>query len=153
MKGMPRNFEVFEPLDFLAAVTQHIPDKGDHTINYFGWYSNKTRGMQRKKIPKAQQAAGTDEPDTPYRRKQKMTWAALIKAVYECDPLKCPKCGGTMRVVSFIEKATQASVVERILRHCGLWKDAAPRPPPQTDPEDTFEEPALDYSFFDRVCI
>ena len=91
MKGIPRNFEVFEPLDFLAAVTQHIPDKGDHTINYFGWYSNKTRGMQRKKIPKAQQAAGTDEPDTPYRRKQKMTWAALIKAVYECDPLKCPK--------------------------------------------------------------
>ena len=58
-----------------------------------------------------------------------------------------------MRVVSFIEKATQASVVERILRHCGLWKDAAPRPPPQTDPEDTFEEPALDYGFFDRVCI
>ena len=91
MKGIPRNFEVFDPLDFLAEVTQHIPDKGDHQINYFGWYSNKTRGMQRKKMPKAQQATGIDEPETPYRRKQKMTWAALIKAVYECDPLKCPK--------------------------------------------------------------
>ncbi|MBD3321216.1 MAG: IS91 family transposase [Chitinivibrionales bacterium] len=91
MKGIPRNFEVFDPLDFLAAVTQHIPDKGDHTIHYFGWYSNKTRGMQRKKMPKAQQATGMDEPDTPYRCKSRMTWAALIKAVYECDPLKCPK--------------------------------------------------------------
>jgi ribosomal protein S27E len=75
MKGIPRNFEVFEPLDFLAAVTQHIPDKGDHTINYFGWYSNKTRGMQGKKMPKAQQATGIDEPDTPFRRKQRIATA------------------------------------------------------------------------------
>ena len=80
MRGIPRNFEVFEPLDFLAAVTQHIPDKGDHQINYFGWYSNKTRGMQMKrcpelaegKMPKAQPAPGMDEPDTPYRRKLKI---------------------------------------------------------------------------------
>ena len=60
-------------------------------IDYFGWYSNKTRGMQLKKMPGAQQAAGMDEPDTPYRRKLRMTWAALIKAVYEVNPLKCPK--------------------------------------------------------------
>jgi len=84
-------FEVFEPLDFLAEVTQHIPDRGDHQFHYFGWHSNKTRGMQLKrcpelaegKMPKAQQAAGMDEPDTPYRRNSRMTWAALIKAVYE----------------------------------------------------------------------
>jgi len=29
--------------------------------------------MQLKKMPKAQRAAGIDEPDTPYRRKLKMT--------------------------------------------------------------------------------
>ena len=149
MKGIPRNFEVFEPLDFLAAVTQHIPDKGDHQINFFGWYSNKTRGMQRKKMSKAQQATGMDEPDSPFRRKQRSTWAALIKAVYEVDPLKCPKCGGTMRIVSFIEKR-QSYVVEKILRHCGLWKEAPPRAPPEPVPDDTVEEPALDYGFFDR---
>jgi len=151
MAGIPRNFEVFEPLDFLAEVTQHIPDKGDHQFHYFGWYSNKKRGMQLKKMPKAQQATGMNEPDTPYRRKARMTWAALIKAVYELDPLKCPNCGGTMRIVSFIEKH-QSEVVEKILRHCGLWREAAPRPPPKAV-EDKFEEPVLDYGFFDRVCI
>jgi hypothetical protein len=26
--GTSRNFQVFEPLEFLAEVTQHIPDKG-----------------------------------------------------------------------------------------------------------------------------
>lgn len=32
-----------------------------------------------------------------------MTWATLIKAVYEVDPLKCPKCSGTIEIISFIE--------------------------------------------------
>ena len=75
----------------------------------------------------------------------------MIKAVYEVDPLKCPNCGGTMRIVSFIEKH-QSDVVEKILRHCGLWREAAPRPPPKAV-EDKFEKPVLDYGFFDRVCI
>jgi hypothetical protein len=34
MEGIPRNFEVFDPLDFLAEVTQHIPNKGEHQIRY-----------------------------------------------------------------------------------------------------------------------
>jgi len=153
MKGIPRNFEVFDPLDFLAAVTQHIPDKGDHQIHYFGWYSNKKRGMQLKKLPKKQEEPGLDEPDTPYRRKCRMTWAALIKAVYEVDPLKCPKCGGTMRIISFIEKATQQSVVEKILRHCGLWKEAPPRAPPIPipSPAQSFGR-TVDYDFFQNLA-
>ena len=29
-----RNFQVFDPLDFLAEVTQHIPDFGEHLVRY-----------------------------------------------------------------------------------------------------------------------
>jgi hypothetical protein len=73
MAGIPRNFEVFDPLDFLAEVTQHIPNKGEHQIRYYGWYSNKKRGMQEKrcpelaegKKPKPPMAPGSPEPDTP----------------------------------------------------------------------------------------
>ena len=62
------------------------------------------------------------------------TWAMLIKRVYEVDPLACPCCGGQMKIVSFIERY-QADVIERILRHCGLWEgplrtNAGPRAPP-----------------------
>jgi len=46
---------------------------------YYGWYSNKKRGMQEKKVA----APGQPEPDAAYRRKCRMTWAALIKCVYE----------------------------------------------------------------------
>jgi hypothetical protein len=56
----------------------------------------------------------------------------LINRVYEVDPLACPKCGGTMKVFAFIEPP-QGVVVEKSLRHCGLWQPSAPRPPPTTD--------------------
>jgi len=58
LKGIPRNFEVFDPLDFLAEVTQHIPNKGEHQVRYYGFYSNKKRGMQEKKIVKAEHIPG-----------------------------------------------------------------------------------------------
>jgi hypothetical protein len=48
------------------------------------------------------------------------------------DPLACPQCGGVMKVVSFIEPP-QAQVIERILKHCGLWKEPLSRPPPDTN--------------------
>ena len=46
--GPKRNFQILAPLDFLAEFTQHIPPKGAHLIRYYGWYSNKSRGMRRK---------------------------------------------------------------------------------------------------------
>ena len=79
-----------------------------------------------------------------------MSWAALIKKVYEVDALRCPACGGAMKIISFIDKC-QPEVVERILRHCGLWKTAVSRPPPVLS-RVAEGEPSYDYEFFDRVC-
>ena len=36
------------PLDFLAELTQHIPDKGEHLVRYYGWYSHRQRGQRAK---------------------------------------------------------------------------------------------------------
>ena len=148
-------------MEFLAAVTQHIPDKGEHQIRYYGWYSNKNRGL-RKNSEAATSAtpdiADTDwqklEPESAYVKKCRLKWAALIKAVYEVDPLKCPKCGGTMKIISFIEDEV---TIKKILKHCGKWKESLPRPPPQisADIETTpaVEDVVLDYSFFEQNCI
>jgi hypothetical protein len=56
----------------------------------------------------------------------------LIKRVFEFDPLVCPKCGGTMKVVAFIEPP-QGDVIEKILKDCGLWCPSSPRAPPTGD--------------------
>ena len=153
--GMRRNYEVYDPLDFLAEVTQHIPNKGEHQIRYYGQYSNKKRGMAEKtKKPVVPALPGMPEPDTTYRRKCRMTWAALIKCVYEVDPLKCPKCGGEMKIVAFIEEKT---LIEKILRHCKIWQERKPHPPPKPPPNQlippaTVERSILDFDFFERNC-
>ena len=38
LAGINRNFEVISATDFLAAITQHIPDKGAQMVRYYGWY-------------------------------------------------------------------------------------------------------------------
>jgi ribosomal protein S27E len=135
--GPKRNFQILDPLDFLAKFTQHIPPKGAHLIRYYGWYSNKNRGLRRKAA--AEPSAQTDASPIPGRSRRpslrdgaRQTWSMLIKRVYEIDPLACPKCGGTMKVIAFIEP-TQGVVIEKILRHCGLWRPSTPRAPPAVD--------------------
>ena len=155
--GTKRNYQVFDPLDFLAEITQHIPEPGQHLIRYYGWYSNKTRGVRAK--TEAESRSGVGDPLSPQSsapspdpssKLARQRWAALIKRVYEVDPLVCPRCGGSMRIISFIEKR-QGDVIRKILTHCGLWDDpeAAERPPPAagngTASGDLFYEPDPDY--------
>ena len=59
----------------------------------------------------------------------------LIKRIYQADPLRCPKCGGTMKIIAFIE-ARQGELIRKLLEHCGLWhvEDAPWRDPPSRAP-------------------
>lgn len=55
-------------------------------------------------------------------------WAALIKRVYEVDPLVCPACGGRTAILALIE---QKEGIFPILRRLGLLADRAEaRDPP-----------------------
>jgi hypothetical protein len=48
-------------LDFLAEVTQHIPDKGEHLVRYYGWYSHRQRGIRANR---AGSGSFSDRPST-----------------------------------------------------------------------------------------
>jgi hypothetical protein len=136
--GVNRNFQVFDPLDFIAEITQHIPNKGEHTIRYYGFYSNKARGIRAKfacgepadSANIAELELEVTEEDTPQRKVYRSRWAAMIQKVYEVDPLKCPKCGELMHIIAMIEKRDQPEVVKKILKHCNLWTEAVSRAPP-----------------------
>ena len=72
--------------------------------------------------------------------------------------LECSHCGGRMRIISFIERC-QADVIERILRHLGLWEGALgtlpiargpPRAPPvAAQPPDVEIVPDPEYLEFE----
>ena len=58
------NFAALSPTDFIAAVTQHIPDKGFQLVRYYGWYSKKARGVRAKTgAAQAEDSAQGHEPD------------------------------------------------------------------------------------------
>ncbi|MFQ5720844.1 MAG: transposase, partial [Acidobacteriota bacterium] len=134
--GVSRNFQVFEPLDFIAELTQHIPAPGEHLSRRFGWYANRVRGERAKNAANADarhEACPIDDQQTPDRRERRRRWAALIKRVYEVDPMVCPACGHSMTVVSFINPS-QREVIRKILTHCGLHERSCRAPPPSTSP-------------------
>jgi len=61
---------------------------------------------------------------TAYQIKSRLTCAALIKCVYETDPLECPNCGAQMKIVGFIER-DNPGLIKLFLSAAGLWRETA----------------------------
>jgi hypothetical protein len=99
---LKRNFEVFSACDWLAALTAHIPNAGEHLVRDYGWYSNVSRGKRRKAQGEATTAIVESSEISPSEAKR--TWAGLIKQVYEVDPLVRSRCGSAMRIIACIEQ-------------------------------------------------
>ena len=132
VKGLNRNFGLYTPLDFLAAVTAHILDEWEHLTRYYGWYSSVQRGKRIKaglEERSGEPAAIAD--GSPGARAARRNWAKFIKKIYEVDPLLCPECGGAMKIIAFLE---DRAVIRRILTHLRLWDEPEPRPPPIIEP-------------------
>jgi hypothetical protein len=130
-----------DALEWLAAMCSHVPNKGEQMVRYYGYYSNVCRG-QRKKANEDGLVPSILQPDEPSKGYRK-NWARLIQKIYEIDPLTCPKCHGPMAVIAFIEAE---DVIEKILKHLGLW-ELTPRPPPRMGKAQPLStEPHIDYS-------
>jgi len=100
----------------LAAMCSHIPNKGEQMVRYYGFYSNVSRGDRKKEgsddtVPCILEPKGDEKA---FRR----NWARLIQKIYEIDPLICPQCKGSMRIISAIDNR---HVIRAILEHLGLW--------------------------------
>jgi hypothetical protein len=103
-----RNFEIFKAPDFIAAIIDHLPPKGQQTVRYYGLYSNKTRGQQslisdriiRPPEPSSNQQSEINNhqseillipaPPKQSARDMRPLWRDLILKVWGGDPLECP---------------------------------------------------------------
>jgi len=141
-------------------------------------YNNKMRGQLAKREAAAAQAEMPSNaievinvaeynpcriPSAKWRELIKKVWLVLrsegslrlLRRVAEADPLLCPRCGKEMRIVALID---QRGVIEKILRHLGLWEQGV-RVIPATGPpasapalesrehiiEPWLDDPAPDY--------
>jgi hypothetical protein len=102
---------VFDALEWMAAMCSHVPNKGEQMVRYYGYYSNVSRG-NRKKQNQDEWIPCILESDESSKERRK-NWARLIQKIYEVAPLTCPKCSGKMKVISVIE---DQDVTKKILQ-------------------------------------
>ena len=133
-------------MEWLAAMCSHIPNRGEQMVRYYGYYSNVARG-KRKEAETDDAIPCILEPEGNNKALRK-NWARLIQKIYQVDPLVCPHCKGTMRIISFIE---DAHIIRDILTHLGLWlfracpqRRRGARPPPKTCTATLSESKASD---------
>ena len=127
---------LLDPLDWIHAICQQIPDPGQHLTRYYGAYANRNRKALSQNALTACLPSCTDtkiDKGSTISTSSRAHWARLIRKVFEVDPLLCPKCGSEMKILAVL---TNPKVVDRIIRH--LDKNAVtPRsPPPMSTPLD-----------------
>jgi len=138
-------------LEFLAALSSHIPQAKRKMTIYYGWYSQANRGKRKRNGIRCTKSITSHIEDD--NRTLRYRWSQLIKKIY-ADPLICPDCGGRMKIIAFIKKK---SVIEHILKHLGLLDEPSPcaqglgelphtHSPPSTEPSecDITYEPVYD---------
>jgi len=74
----------------LAQLVTHVPNKGEQMVRYYGFYSNKSRGL-RKKAGVDDQVPALIESEISTKESRR-NWGRLIQKIYHVDPLLCPKC-------------------------------------------------------------
>jgi hypothetical protein len=137
--GHGANFRIMDVLDFIALLVAHIPDRHEKRAIWYGHYSNKSRGMRKKKLEAQGPAAVRSQAEIVSATEDRAplevrrAWAYLVAKVYEVDPLICPDCGGRMRVIAYIQ---DRDVIWKILNHLGLLEEDPSNTLGRSPPDD-----------------
>jgi hypothetical protein len=135
---------VMSPLEFIQRLAALVPRPRLHLICFHGVLAPNAR-LRPEIIPSSGRQAGTipvpgipavsvnahtpslDHAEAlPPAAPARLSWARLLKRVFEIDLEHCPHCGGPLTIIAAIE---HPSVIAKILTHLGLPARAPPRSP------------------------
>ncbi|WP_292994858.1 hypothetical protein [Nitrosomonas sp.] len=71
-------------------------------------------------------ASNANDAVPPSQATMRISWARLLKRVFEIDIEHCPHCGGNMKIIAAILERT---AITKIPNHLGLTARAPPRSP------------------------
>ncbi len=123
---------VMSPLEFMQRLAALVPRPRLRLIRFHGVVAPnaKLRPLVVPQGPEVEKQA-TDvavasecEAQTVQARAHRISWAQLLKRVFDIDMQHCPNCGaGELKIIAAI---LERPVIEKILTHLGL----DPQPPP-----------------------
>ena len=125
---------IMSPLESMQPLAAVVPRPRLHLIRFHGVLApnSKLRSLVVPQEPPAQAQAATGaadvadcEVETSQARPRRISWARLLKRVFDIDMEHCPNCGGgELKIIAAI---LERPVIEKILSHLGL----DPQPPPR----------------------
>jgi Putative transposase len=135
---------VMSPLEFMQRLAALVPRPRLHLIRFHGVLASNAKlrpeivpssGRQTGHVPVPGFPGGPvnsnntadDHGDAPHHSAPaRISWARLLKRVFDIDIERCPQCGGTLQIIAAVEDPT---VIAKILTHLGLPIRAPPRSP------------------------
>jgi hypothetical protein len=155
--------QILTPLEFMDRLAALIPPPRRHRHRYYGVLAPNSPLRPAVTALAAAPEPGPVETETAAQeslvsRAARYVWAMLLARIYEVFPLTCPKCGGEMRIIAFIDDPTE---VKKILTHLGeptaapilaaargppLWEAAGP------GGADDLVQPIPEFEFDQRIA-
>ena len=143
---------VMSPLELMQRLAALVPRPRLHLIRFHGVLAPHAK-LRPEIIPSSGHQAGhipgpgipsvpvnTNTPSADHAEASpavapvRLSWARLLKRVFEIDIEQCPQCGGTLKLIAGI---VDPPVIAKILTHLGLSARAPPRSPAR--PFDRFQ--------------
>ena len=125
---------VMSPLEFMQRLAALVPRPRLHLIRFHGVLAPNAKLrplVVPQGAPKDKQAPGVVasgaqcDAETAQVGPGRISWARLLKRVFDIDLQRCPHCGaGELKIIAAI---LERPVIEKILAHLGL----DPQPPPK----------------------
>ena len=120
---------VMSPLEFMQRLATLVPRPRLNLIRFHGVLAPNAK-LRSEIVPGGPVTINdtTDDEDAASHHavSARMSWARLLKRVFDIDIEHCPHCGGTMKIIAAIE---EPAVIAKILAHLGLPTRAPPRAP------------------------
>ncbi len=135
---------VMTQLELLERLAALVPRPRVHLTRFAGVFAPhfKHRALV---VPKPK--APPPEPQLEDHKKSKLTWARLLKRVFDIDVETCSRCGGKMKIIASIE---DPRVIKKILSHLGL-PSKPPMPWPARGSPSTEDFDIQQFPDFDSV--
>lgn len=116
---------VLSPLEFMQRLAALVPRPRLHLIRFHSVLAPNAK-LRSEIVPGPPENTSEHAADHAHGAPARMSWARLLKRVFDIDIEHCPQCGGALKIIATIE---EPAVILRILAHLGLPTRAPPRTP------------------------